>query len=58
MKLLKRKLDQTVVLDDIKITLFEIKRGYVLIGIEVTEDVRLHREIIYKNIAKERKREN
>lgn len=56
MTLLTRKLDQSVVLDDIKITVLEIKRGYLQIGIEVTDDVRMHREVIYKKITTESKR--
>ena len=50
MVLLMRKLDQSVVMDDIKITILETKRGYVQIGIKVTDDVRLHREITYKRV--------
>ena len=51
--MLARKLDQSVVMDDIKITILETKRGYLQVGIEVTDDVKLHREVIYKRIVVE-----
>ena len=52
-----RKLIQSVVIDDIKITILEAKRGYVEVGIEVTEDIKLHREVIYKKIVAESRQE-
>ena len=55
MSLLTRKLDQSVVMDDIKITILKAKRGYLQVGIEVTDDVKLHREVIYKRILIESK---
>lgn len=56
MTLLARKLDQLVVMDDIKITILESKRGYLQVGIEVTDDIRLHRELIYRRIVVEAER--
>jgi len=56
MTLLARKLDQLVVMDDIRITILEVKRGYVRVSIEVTEDIKLHRELIYKRAVIESKR--
>ena len=53
MVLLARKLDQLVVMDDIKITIVKARRGYVQIDIKVTDDVRLHREVIYKMLKAE-----
>ena len=50
MSLLAKKFDQSVIMDDIKITILKAKRGYLQIGIEVTDDVKLHREVIYKKI--------
>ena len=56
MSLLAMKFDQSVVMDDIKITILESKRGYLQVGIEVTEDIKLHREVIYKRVVAESKR--
>ena len=50
MSLLAKKFDQSVIMDDIKITILKTKRGYLQVGIEVTDDVKLHREVIYKRI--------
>lgn len=45
-----------VVMDDIKITILESKRGYLQVGIEVTDDIKLHRELIYRRIVVEAER--
>ena len=55
MALQVRKLDQSILMDDIKVTILKTKRGYLQIGIEVTDAIKLHREMIYKRVVIESK---
>lgn len=40
--------------DDVTVSIFEIKRGHVRIGIEAPKNIEVHREEVYKRIQRER----
>ncbi|MCK9221480.1 MAG: carbon storage regulator CsrA [Limnochordia bacterium] len=54
MLILTRRIDETIIIDDrIKITVVEISRSQVKIGIEAPKDVSIFREEIYKQLREQ-----
>ena len=51
MLVLSRKAEESMFIgDDIKITVLDIRGGQVRIGITAPEDIKIHREEVYKRI--------
>ena len=53
----RKKNEQIVIGDNIFVTLVEIRRGHVRLGIEAPKDVPVHRKEIYEALRRERMRE-
>ena len=54
MLVLSRKAEESMYIgDDIKITVLDIRGGQVRIGITAPQDVKIHREEVYKRIVHE-----
>ena len=54
MLVLSRKAEESMYIgDDIKITVLDIRGGQVRIGITAPQDVKIHREEVYKRISSE-----
>ena len=52
MLVLSRKAEESMYIgDDIKITVLDIRRGQVRIGITAPQEVKIHREEVYQRIV-------
>tara|TARA_E500000081_G_C6041618_1_gene309509 strand:+ start:688 stop:855 length:168 start_codon:yes stop_codon:yes gene_type:complete len=54
MLVLSRKAEESMYIgDDIKITVLDVRGGQVRIGITAPQEVKIHREEVYKRISNE-----
>ncbi|MFZ5515334.1 MAG: carbon storage regulator CsrA [Candidatus Zhuqueibacterota bacterium] len=54
MLILTRKLNESITIgDDVKITVLEIEKGHVRLGIEAPRHISIHREEVYERIREE-----
>ena len=54
MLILTRKLNESVVIgDEIEITVIEIEKGHIRLGIKAPKDISVHRKEIYERIQQE-----
>jgi len=54
MLILTRKLNESITIgDDVKITVLEIEKGHVRLGIDAPRHISIHREEVYERIREE-----
>ena len=55
MLVLTRRKDEAIFINDIKVTVVDLKNGSVKLGIDAPKDVVVHRQEVYEAIQKQKK---